>query len=361
MTDDQLRLRVTHIRPELGPASRPDAISYFLEPIDGRPVSYRPGQFLTLILPHPAGNQHSPAVRRSYSLSSLPGEPLRLTIKRVSNGELSRYLLDTLRVGDTLTSLWPAGRFVLDETAVGDVVLLGAGSGITPLFGLLKQILLTDTSRRVTLLYSNTNEQRIIFRGELASLQEQYPARFRLIHLLSQPADKLVSPGGSVRIGRLNNVMLDRLLPELIGPSDPSAVQFYVCGPADYMRMVQFTLTFNGIKPEQVRRENFVAGPVAVAPPPLLAVDRVVMLRTGARETTIRVAAYKSILQAALDEGIALPYSCRGGRCSTCAARCVSGRVLMTINDVLTERDLSDGWVLTCTGYPESDNVVLVL
>ncbi|HEY0109579.1 MAG TPA: 2Fe-2S iron-sulfur cluster-binding protein, partial [Fibrella sp.] len=68
---------------------------------------------------------------------------------------------------------------------------------------------------------------------------------------------------------------------------------------------------------------------------------------------------YKSILQAALDVGVSLPYSCRGGRCSTCLARCSAGKVYMTINDVLTDRDLREGWVLTCTGYPMSDNVRL--
>ncbi|GAB3944871.1 ferredoxin--NADP reductase [Spirosoma harenae] len=344
MTDDFLKLRIVQIVSEIA-----DTNSYFLESVDGQPVNYRAGQFLTLILQH---NGHE--VRRSYSLSSASYEPLRLTIKRVQNGEISRFLHDTLRVGDVLTSLQPAGRFTFDDDQSGDVVLIGAGSGITPLFSLLKEVLHIESNRRITLLYSNTNERSITFNDELIALQQQFASRFELLHLLSNPSDDW----NGLR-GRLNNVLLERLLPKLIGSSDLNTLSFYICGPSDYMRMAQFTLVFTGFRLDQIRRENFVVEPVFLAPPPTTAQDRTVLLRSRGHEVEIQVPAYKSILQAALDEGITLPYSCRGGRCSTCAARCLSGSVHMTINDVLTERDLSQGWVLTCTGYPESDGVVI--
>ncbi|GAB2607285.1 2Fe-2S iron-sulfur cluster-binding protein [Spirosoma areae] len=347
MSDDFLYLRVVRIVSETTNTN-----SYFLEALNGKPVSYQAGQFLTLILEH-----HGHQARRSYSLSSAPSEKLlRLTIKRVQNGEISRYLHDTLQVGDVLTSLYPAGRFTLDEDQPGDFVLFGAGSGITPLFALLKHILQTNPTQRVTLLYSNPNERSIIFRKELDDLQHQHPERFRLLYLLSNPSEEWQDLRG-----RLNNVMLERLLPELIGTSKREELQIYSCGPADYMRMVQFTLVFSRFRSDQIRRENFVIEPIVLTPPPAFAKDRTVLLKFRNREIDIQVPAYKSILQAALDEGVPLPYSCRGGRCSTCMAYCRAGRVHMTVNDVLTERDLAEGWVLTCTGYPESDGVVIEL
>jgi ring-1,2-phenylacetyl-CoA epoxidase subunit PaaE len=360
MADNFLKLRIARIQAETA-----DTTSYFLEPVNQKDVSYRVGQFLTLIFTHRDDVQYSISlpedsdphlheIRRSYSISSVPGEPLQLTIKRISNGELSRYMLDQLRVGDVLTSLFPAGRFTFDATLPGDMVLMGAGSGITPLFGILKHILKTEPDRRVTLLYSNTRERSIIFRDELDALQRQFPDRFRLMHLLSAPSDEWTGLRG-----RLNNVLLERLLPTLIGESKREQVQFYVCGPGDYMRTIQFTLVFSGIRPDQIRRENFVIVPVTQAPPPTLAVDRTITLTFRNQDVSIQVPAYKSILQAALDEGVLLPYSCRGGRCSTCLARCRSGSVHMTINDVLTERDIAEGWILTCTGFPESDDVVI--
>ncbi len=349
MPDDHLlKLRIIAIRSEA-----PEVNSYILEPLDGEQVSYQAGQFLTLVLQRPdsAGNQRE--VRRSYSLSSAPGEPLQLTIKRVHNGELSRLLHDNLHVGDIVTSLYPAGRFTLNEAQSGDLLLLGAGSGISPLFALLKQALYYS-QRRVTLLYSNTRERSIIFRDELDALTRQFPDRFRLIHLLSSPSNEWAGLRG-----RLNNVLLERLLPTLLGDSDPATYQVYLCGPADYMRTIQFTLVFSGIWPEQIHREDFIIKPVVLAPPPALAQDRSVRLRYRGQDVDIQVPAYKSILQAALDEGLHLPYSCRGGRCSACIGRCTAGTVHMTINDVLTERDIAEGWVLTCTGYPESNGVVI--
>ncbi|MBO0952061.1 ferredoxin--NADP reductase [Fibrella forsythiae] len=349
MTDELIRFRITHVQAETALAT-----SYFLEPAQNQPIIYFAGQFLTILV-----ERHDQIVRRSYSLSSAPGELLRLTIKRVQNGEISRHLLDNLRVGDWLTSLPAAGRFTVDTSQPGDLVLLGAGSGINPLFSILKDVLRHQPARRVTLLYSNTSEADIIFRNELAEWQATYPDRFRLIHLLSHPVDRQ-----ACKQGRLNNLLLGTLLPDLIGSSDRSTLQFYICGPADYMRMVQFTLIVNGIPSDLIRKENFVVQSAVVESalntlPAEAAIDRTVSLQFRGKTLALHVPARKSVLQAALAAGISLPYSCRGGRCSTCMARCTSGQLFMTINDVLTDRDLREGWVLTCTGYPMSDTVKL--
>lgn len=351
MDDVYVSLRITQIVQETS-----DARSYWFEPTHGQPITFRPGQFLTLLIPF-----NGYEARRSYSLSSLPAEGLRITIKRVPNGAISRYLLDSLRVGDLLTSLLPAGRFTLDsapQKPPRDILLFGAGSGITPLFALLRQVLLEEPQSHVTLLYSNTRPSGVLFRQELAELNRRHPDRFTLLHLLSQGEDSDADLGGTVRVGRLNNTLLESLLPALLR-YEPSQAQVFICGPTDYMRMVQFTLLVLGLRAEQIRRENFIVEPVRQAPAPVVAQDRTMLLYRRGQAIKVTVPASVSILQAALDAGVSLPYSCRGGRCSTCAARCTSGRVLMTINDVLTDRDLAEGWVLTCTGYPETDGVVI--
>ncbi len=354
MTDDVLRLRIVAILKETA-----DTHTLVLETLDGRPVVYRSGQFLTFLLTI-AGHES----RRSYSISSAPGEPLSVTIKRVENGAISRYLLDYLRVGDVLTTLPPAGRFTLDPApATGrDVVLIGAGSGITPLFSILKDILRHEPNSRVSLLDANTRERSIIFRDQLDALQRDYADRFRLIHVLSQPSDQWTG-----RRGRLNNVLLESLLPALL-PSGATlgSIRFYVCGPFEFMRMVTVTLLFEGVRAEQIRRENFVTTPIVTNSPsgsshPELAKSHHINVRFRGTKYKLDVPPYHSILQAALDHGIRLPYSCRGGRCSTCIAQLRSGSVQMTINDVLTERDLSEGWILTCTGYPTSADVSIDL
>ncbi|GAB3927471.1 ferredoxin--NADP reductase [Larkinella terrae] len=357
MNEELIHLQVSEIIRETH-----DTKTLLLQPTNGQSIRYQAGQFLTLLFYH-LGHE----VRRSYSLSSTPGdaspgkpsEPLSLTIKRVENGEISRYLLDHLRAGDTLTSLPPTGRFTLetDPDQQRDIVLIGAGSGITPLFGILKQVLRDEPKSHVTLLDCNTSERNIIFSAQLETLKAQHPERFQLIHLLSQPSDDW-RQSGTIRRGRLNNWLLENMLPELTRFTRDAA-RWYICGPFPFMRMVQITLIYAGIRLDAIKKENFVIEPVTRTPPPELAKDHRILLRYRGTDYDIDVPAYKSVLQAALDHGIPLPYSCKGGRCSSCAVRLKAGEIHMTINDVLTERDLSNGWVLTCTGYPASEGVIL--
>lgn len=103
-----------------------------------------------------------------------------------------------------------------------------------------------------------------------------------------------------------------------------------------------------------IRQENFFA----TAPPPPFMADKTphkVVIHYHHKTHVLQVAYPHNILEVALKHNIELPYSCRGGRCSTCTARCISGSVKMTINDVLTPKDLQDGLILTCVSYPETD------
>ncbi|WP_317163114.1 FAD-binding oxidoreductase [Rudanella paleaurantiibacter] len=209
MTDLQRTLRVTRWVQETT-----DTRSYWLEPTDQQPMSFRPGQFLTLLVPF-----HGHEARRSYSISSLPAEGIRITIKRVANGDISRHLLDTLAVGDQLNSLPPAGRFVLDTQPDGptrDILLFGAGSGITPILPILRQALTNEPQSQVTLVYSNPRASGIIFRDELNRLHRAYPHRFRLLYVLSQPDSDDALPQDTVLPGRLSNTRLEMLLPTLL-------------------------------------------------------------------------------------------------------------------------------------------------
>ena len=256
MNEELVHLQVSEIIPETH-----DTKTLILQPTDGQPVPYRAGQFLTLLFHH-LGHE----VRRSYSLSSTPGDgspgepaqPLSLTSKRVEKGENSPDLRDHLRVGDALTSLPPTGRFTLEThpDQQRDIVLIGAGSGISPLYGILKQALQEEPKSHITLLYCNTNERTIIFYNKLEALQKQHPDRFQLIHLLSQPSDDW-RKAGNIRRGRLNNWLLENMLPELVRFQRDQAL-WYVCGPFAFMRMVQFTLIYAGVRRDAIKKENFV-------------------------------------------------------------------------------------------------------
>jgi len=299
---------------------------------DGEPLEYKAGQFLTLLFL--LGGRE---LRRSYSFSSTPGVDAlpSITVKRVANGEISRWLIGRLRIGDVLQSLLPAGKFLLEERAGGTVVFLAAGSGMVPVFSLIKRAI---AGIRLVLITQNRDEESIPFREELQRMADA--GHLEWTSLLS----------GVAPVARLNNGLLQEMLKDIRGDE-----HFYLCGPVGFMRMAVFTLRLLGVSDEQIRRENFTVEYVPPAPVLADTSPKQVVVRAGEQQYSFTVAWPSTILQAALDRGIALPYSCKGGVCSTCVAKCVKGRVRMSKNEVLTEKDLEAGLVLTCVGYAETD------
>lgn len=342
MTHSAISLRVRQIISE-----RYDVKSFVFERIDGLKLIYRAGQFLTFLIP-----MHGNEVRRSYSMSSAPAVDLFpvITVKRVPNGEVSRFWIDTVREGDILNVLEPSGRFTLDQENVArDIVMIGGGSGITPLFSLLKQALAKEVRSFVTLFYANRNERSTLFLDQIRQLEQRHPERLKVIHLHSQPDDDWMG----IR-GRINNMRLEQMLPKALH-FDKSDARFFICGPSELMRTVDITLHYLGFGKEQIRKENFVIE--KMPPPPPVSFPHTVEITFRGSNYYITVPAHTTILDAALASGINLPYSCKGGRCSTCGGICRSGKVHMSVNEVLTDRDLAEGWILTCSAYPDSDDV----
>ncbi|HOK15472.1 MAG TPA: FAD-binding oxidoreductase, partial [Candidatus Kapabacteria bacterium] len=182
MAIDFHRLKVSEIIRET-----PEAVSIVFElPEELKSVfDYKPGQYLTIKLPD--GN---PAERRAYSISSSPhwDEPIMVTVKKLSEGNLSVHLNEKLKVGDYLDVMPPIGAFVPDfETKPNShYVLYAAGSGITPIFSILKSILKVEEHSKILLLYSNRTLESIIFHKNLIELQQNYSGRLKIIFGLTQ-------------------------------------------------------------------------------------------------------------------------------------------------------------------------------
>lgn len=336
-----LELRVKKIIPEA-----PETITLVLEAVDKKTVFYEAGQFLTFIF-----EINGREVRRSYSLSSAPGVDahVAVTVKRVQNGEISRFLFETIREGDILKSLRPAGRFtVKPDFLSGDIFLFGAGSGIVPLFSILKTLLKKELNYKIHLIYSNHDERSIIFKDQIDELYEIHKHRFNCVHILSNPKGPMKD---SVH-AHLNGMLLENLLEENLHHGKEKAV-FYVCGPFAYMRMIMIDLPVLGFSRNQIHKEAFLPEVNESHPEiPPGNIHSEVKIRIHDKEYSIDVPAGKTILRAALEKKIQLPYSCESGICSTCSALCINGKIEMSLNEVLTESDLAGGLVLTCTGYP---------
>lgn len=324
----------------------PNAYSFVLENETGENIYYQAGQFLTFIF-----NGKSGEIRRSYSISSAPGvdELPSITVKRIQNGEISRHLINHVHIKDVLTSIYPAGLFTIETNAFQkrQFNFIAAGSGIVPVFSLIKKILKEEPLSMILLIYQNHNETEIIFAKQLAAIEKEFSPQLKWISLLSKPVSKNHLPQ------KLNNSLLEKLIEELTDKKKENL--FYICGPPSFMRMAQFTLKWLGFEDEKIRKENFTFEPAAA--PPLISdtSPKEIFIRFNKQVFKIKAVYPQNILQAALNNNLQLPYSCRSGTCASCVARCIKGKIKMSNNEVLTEKDVENNLVLTCVGYAETD------
>ncbi len=319
---------------------------------DGSPVPYQSGQFITFVFTIKGIEE-----RRSYSISSSAelGEPLSFTVKRIENGTYSRLLVDKSEPGDKLQTSGVAGLFRLpqDFSKYQQFFFFAAGIGITPEFSLIKTLLNTHPKTKAVLIFSNRWQESVVFFDEINALQAKFSERFRV--------EFLYSTSYHLERARLNKALLPVLLKEY-SEAPKSAMLFYVCGPYNYMRMVNLALEEQGVESDQIRKENFrpFERPVIKTEPRDQKAYKVTIRRSGAEQTFI--CQYPdSILEAAKKNGIALPYSCEIGRCGSCSGKCVKGKVWMSYDEVLMDTDTALGIVLTCTGHPVGGDVVIEL
>ena len=344
MDNNLLLFNIVGIIPETEIAK-----TYELELNNSKPLKFIPGQFLTFII-----NLGKQEVRRSYSITSIPGEALKITVQKVDNGLISRHILNSWRVGDNLVSLPPMGRFTLHRQAHGkrDIFCFAAGSGIIPVLPQIRTLLVKEPQSLIHLVYSNTNERKTLFLAQIEELKQNHD-HLEVTFLFSEPAFRIKERG------RLSNLYTQDLVNLQLRYNRSEAV-FLICGPFTYMRMLGITLVSMHFRKENILRENFIpeimrSGYISQPKFPEMEMN----IEVNGQDNRLLVESGQDILTAALQKGLILPYSCRGGVCGSCAAICKSGKVYMSINEVLTDDDIKSGWVLTCTGYPAEEGTTI--
>jgi len=321
-----------------------DAISIVLDVPESssRHFGYQAGQFLTLLV-CVNGRQH----RRCYSMSSSPGtgEDLRITVKRDRDGVVSNWLNDTAAPGNDIHALPPEGRFVLKNTD-RDVVAFAGGSGITPVFSLLRSALISST-RNTRLFYANRGRDSVIFDEALASLDDSHSGRFVLHHHLDAES------------GFVTTAHVDAFV---AGAKDADAAEYYICGPGPFMDIVQTALRTAGVPSDRVHLEHFEVAEMPVDPSAAGGdtVTEEVTIELQKRKITVPYSPGDTLLQTARMAGLQAPSSCEVGSCGTCMARLTQGSARMINNDALEHDEVEDGWVLTCQSLPTSRTVQVV-
>ena len=299
-----------------------------------------PGQFLTFSFLFDGKKE-----TRCYSICSSPARSgyVEITPKRVNNGCVSVFLNDRASIGMTVEATGPFGQFYLDGATDKRIVLIAAGSGITPMMAMLRYIDDLCLATEATLLYCVRTAQDIIFHNELHELQSRIK-NFRYHVLLSQPDPEW--PGAR---GHINREFICRAIPELKGQV------FFLCGPPPFMEAARRILMDLGVESEGIRQEMFggtdprLKLPESPAPKTRFQVE---FARSG---KVCPILEGQTLLQAAAENGIEIPSACRQGQCGTCKTRLLDGTVRMTAEQGLDPDSKMRGFVLTCVGHADGN------
>jgi 3-ketosteroid 9alpha-monooxygenase subunit B len=308
--------------------------------------AYDAGQFCTFRIPFA-----DEELLRCYSMSSSPDvdRDFTLTVKRVHGGRVSNWLLDEVHEGDELALTLPAGVFTLRPHDT-PIVAFAGGSGITPVISVIKSALAT-TGRPIRLLYANRDADSVIFRAQLDALAAEHPDRFEVRHHLDTEDGFVHSDSVRAFVG------------------DDTDADFYICGPAPFMDVIEDALEIAEVPSERVLIERFAfaasaRGDESPATPAVVgdtapATETVTIVLDG-KSHEVRYQPGETFLETARRAGLRPPFSCESGSCATCMAHLDEGTATMRVNNALTPDEVEEGWVLTCQGFPASPVVTVV-
>ncbi len=352
-------LSIKRVTPEADGAV---AITFRIPDEQRDTFAFEPGQFLTL-----RALLDGSDVRRSYSISSArsrlqqAGE-LEIGIRPVDGGLFSNWAARQLKAGDTLEVMPPDGRFTVRQPRALHRVGFAAGSGITPILSIVASTLEEQANSRFTLVYGNRRMSSVMFNETLQDLKDRYPDRLTLIHILSRQAQEVELLQGRIDAGKVR-ALTSTLLPVA------SMDEVFICGPEAMIEATEAALREAGVAAERIHSERFLSGtPVASRPAAPARSERPPVRREQAIALTVvldgkqhelEVGPEDHLLDAALEAGLDLPFSCKAGVCCTCRAKVLSGETAMDKNFTLEPDEVARGFVLSCQARALTPSVTI--
>ena len=351
-------LTIKEVRPETAACV---SISFDIPEALRTIFTFAPGQYLTL-----KKEIDGREIRRSYSICSAPDEgELRVAVKRMTEGKFSGFAHSMLRAGDTIEVMPPLGKFSPRTGHEGKkrYLAFAAGSGITPVFGIMKTILRQNKDAEFTLVYGNKNRGSIIFKEQIEALKNQYMEQLLVYHVFTR--ETMDTP---LFNGRINAEKVAALSDRLINPE--AMDELFICGPEDMiLGLRDYLLEERKLDAHKIHFELFSSPDQPKTVHKEWEEKQQQIDTTKTSRITVRLdgtsidfnLAYggENILDAALQQGADLPYACKGGVCATCRAKLVEGKVDMEVNYALEQDELANGFILTCQAHPRSEQVTV--
>lgn len=318
---------------------------------------YHQGQHLTL-----KANIDGKEERRSYSLCSSPTENLwKVAVKKISGGLFSNFVHDKVKKGDPLEVMTPSGKFFkeIQTDRAKNYIMFAAGSGITPILSIIKTHLALEPNSTFQLFYLNRSVKSIIFKEEIELLKNTYFGRFEIFHFLTKEHRSI-----ELLNGRFTKEKLQTLTSKII--NIPTVDECFICGPEEMIFLIRDELVEAGLSKDKIHFELFTTGNHEADKQKANKVlenkvegTEVTIIDGGKEFHFIMDDDYDNILDGALAAGADLPFACKGGVCSTCKCKVISGSVEMKVNYALDENEVAKGLVLSCQAVPTSEKVVV--
>lgn len=289
-------------------------------------------------------------VRRSYSMSETPssGDPMRITVKRVKGGLVSNHINDRIAAGDIVDVMPPFGGFRLEPEPINrrTYYFFGAGSGITPLYAMIRTVLLVEPYSVAYLAYGNTDADSIIFRDRLADMEKQTEGRLVVRHVLSSPS--WLSSFPYWRRGRIDADVIGAFIDQ--HPPYAQDARYYVCGPGGMNTTVRAALQGLDVPDTRIHTESYGA----TEPPDdsIEGVAATAFVRLKGAPSNVPILAGQTVLDAVRASGANPPYSCESGVCGACRAQLRNGKVHLRARMALTDGDIKREVILTCQALP---------
>jgi ferredoxin-NADP reductase/DMSO/TMAO reductase YedYZ heme-binding membrane subunit len=341
------KLRVARIFQET-----PDVKTFRFVSLDGSvlPFAHIAGQYLNVKLVI-----NGTRVNRSYTIASSPTRSgyCEISVKRVRDGYASHHLHDTVKEGDLIDISAPAGKFVFAGHEAHRVVLVAGGVGITPMMSVVRSLTDRCWAGEIYLLFTVRKATDIVFQHELDHLQARFPNLHVCVVLSGDPEAAWTGARGHI-----TREIVERFVPELRrGP-------VLLCGPGPMMTAMRSLFVAIGVPDAEVLEEAFVSPPapsqaaIAEVPDEVEASGETPTVEFKRANKTAELPDGLTVLEAAEDAGVSIPFECRSGICGQCKTRLVSGRVTMEVQDALTAGDKAKGLILACQARPTRSCVI---
>jgi ring-1,2-phenylacetyl-CoA epoxidase subunit PaaE len=288
---------------------------------------------------------------RTFSISSIPNKDnfLTLTIKKIKAGKVTNYLAENLKVGDTLEVTAPSGQFYLNAEPANQkyYVMIAGGSGITPIYSMIGTILKSEPKSKITLLYANRNSTSIIFKEKIQQWKNEFPTQLEVKYFLSE----VENPKNAIK-GYITRISLEEVLKQ----HGKSKLEFYLCGPEIMTNILMADLAYLGVAKDKIHRELFL---ITAQTQESASQKAQVSAKVYGKTYQFETQEGKTILQSGIEQNVPLPFSCQSGLCGMCRMKCTEGKVMLKSNQVLTEKDIKEGYLLTCQSLPLTKTIII--